>query len=589
MKEINLLVIGDEASAFSEAIESLETKLKTNLNINIINKKNYSEIEYFKKFVDLIDEEGNYFNIIAINYKTKKEIISFFEYFNQDYKETCLTSSTYPFFLIDKNVLKKTVLYKEIKRINNEREDLYKYNTKDIIEYEIKSLPDKILGIYNYYFQRQEERKQQKTLNIMVCGKKRTGKTYFINQLLFENKGLSKENNYTTKITSYEHKLFPIMLFDFPGFSDNEDRGMIDATNYISKFSEEYQNLKNKIHIIFYMLQNDSGRVLQDKEIQLIEKFLKTNVPIFFITNRIQKNNYKSFIRNVEERMKHIKTHLKLEELRSHLFVLDSTNKSIKKLLDAVIRELNISKVANENIIKEFSKNAFFNETNKTNLDKNENLIDYEIIENPHDKEKEEIKRNYILELMKKSIFFNDYSKTFKKVQKKINEIIEKIQNESNTHLIPLLTAKNELIKLFNELKIEFNNFISEEKLEKNFPILEEINNDIKVDENSIGIIINSVICLLSVVAFGVAGTFSLAMGLPIYFITGKVKKYNIENLLKENADNMFKKFKEVSFDDNSIKKTAEEYNYIIEKFIQFSKYFDREQENDIDLLEEDK
>ena len=574
---------------FNNAIESLETKLKTNLNINIINNKNYSEIEYFKKFVDLIDEEGNYFNIIAINYTTKKEIISFFEYFNKDYKETCLTSSTYPFFLIDKNVLKKTVLYKEIKRINNEREDLYKYNTKDIIEYEIKSLPDKILGIYNYYFQRQEERKQQKTLNIMVCGKKRTGKTYFINQLLFENKGLSKENNYTTKITSYEHKLFPIMLFDFPGFSDNEDRGMIDATNYISKFSEEYQNLKNKIHIIFYMLQNDSGRVLQDKEIQLIEKFLKTNVPIFFITNRIQKNNYKSFIRNVEERMKHIKTHLKLEELRSHLFVLDSTNKSIKKLLDAVIRELNISKVANENIIKEFSKNAFFNETNKTNLDKNENLIDYEIIENPFDKEKEEIKRNYILELMKKSIFFNDYSKTFKKVQKKINEIIEKIQNESNTHLIPLLTAKNELIKLFNELKIEFNNFISEEKLEKNFPILEEINNDIKVDENSIGIIINSVICLLSVVAFGVAGTFSLAMGLPIYFITGKVKKYNIENLLKENADNMFKKFKEVSFDDNSIKKTAEEYNYIIEKFIQFSKYFDREQENDIDLLEEDK
>ena len=574
---------------FNNAIESLETKLKTNLNINIINNKNYSEIEYFKKFVDLIDEEGNYFNIIAINYKTKKEIISFFEYFNKDYKETCLTSSTYPFFLIDKNVLKKTVLYKEIKRINNEREDLYKYNTKDIIEYEIKSLPDKILGIYNYYFQRQEERKQQKTLNIMVCGKKRTGKTYFINQLLFENKGLSKENNYTTKITSYEHKLFPIMIYDFPGFSDNEDRGMIDATNYISIFSEEYQNLKNKIHIIFYMLQNESGRVLQDKEIQLIEKFLKTNVPIFFITNRIQKNNYKSFIRNVEERMKHIKTHLKLEELRSHLFVLDSTNKSIKKLLDAVIRELNISKVANENIIKEFSKNAFFNETNKTNLDKNENLIDYEIIENPHDKEKEEIKRNYILELMKKSIFFNDYSKTFKKVQKKINEIIEKIQNESNTHLIPLLTAKNELIKLFNELKIEFNNFISEEKLEKNFPILEEINNDIKVDENSIGIIINSVICLLSVVAFGVAGTFSLAMGLPIYFITGKVKKYNIENLLKENADNMFKKFKEVSFDDNSIKKTAEEYNYIIEKFIQFSKYFDREQENDIDLLEEDK
>ena len=485
--------------------------------------------------------------------------------------------------------MKKTDLYKEIKRINNEREDLYKYNTKDIIEYEVNSLPDKILGVYNYYFQRQEERKQQKTLNIMVCGKKRTGKTYFINELLFENKGLSKENNYTTKITSYEHKLFPIMIYDFPGFSDNEDRGMIDATNYISIFSEEYQNLKNKIHIIFYMLQNESGRVLQDKEIQLIEKFLKTNVPIFFITNRIQKNNYKSFIRNVEERMKHIKTHFKLEELRSHLFVLDSTNKSIKNFLNAVIRELNISKVANENIINELSKNAIFNETNYKNLDKNENLIDYEIIENPFDKEKEEIKRNYLLEQMKKSIFFNDYSKTFKKVQQKINEIIERIQKESNTHLIPLLTAKNDLMKLFNELKIEFKNFISEEKMEQNFPILKEINDDVNVDENSIGIIIDAVICFFCVLAFGATGTFSLAMGFPIYFLTGKVKKNKIENLLKDNANNMFKKFKEVSFDDSSIKKTAEEYNNIIEKFIQFSKYFDREHENDIDLLEEDK
>ena len=141
----------------------------------------------------------------------------------------------------------------------------------------------------------------------MVCDKKRTGKTYFINELLFENRGLSKQNCYTSKITSYEHKLFPIMIYDFPGFSDNEDKGMNDATNFISKLSEVYKNIKNKIHIIFYFLQNDSGRVLQDKEIELIENFIKTNVPIFFITNRIEKNIYKTFIRNVEVRMKLIK------------------------------------------------------------------------------------------------------------------------------------------------------------------------------------------------------------------------------------------------------------------------------------------
>lgn len=52
----------------------------------------------------------------------------------------------------------------------------------------------------------------------MVCGKRKTGKTYLINELLFENRGLSKENNETTKITSYEHKLFPITFMIFQDF-----------------------------------------------------------------------------------------------------------------------------------------------------------------------------------------------------------------------------------------------------------------------------------------------------------------------------------------------------------------------------------
>ena len=70
----------------------------------------------------------------------------------------------------------------------------------------------------------------------------------------------------------------------------------------------------------------------------------------------------------------------------------------------------------------------------------------------PDDEERQELKRDGLLEQMKKSIFFNDYSKTFKNVEKKINEIIDKIQNQTTTHLIPLLTAKKDLLKLFNEL-----------------------------------------------------------------------------------------------------------------------------------------
>ena len=49
---------------------------------------------------------------------------------------------------------------------------MHKFNSKDIIEYESETLSEKILGIYNYYLKRLEERGQQITLNIMVCGKK---------------------------------------------------------------------------------------------------------------------------------------------------------------------------------------------------------------------------------------------------------------------------------------------------------------------------------------------------------------------------------------------------------------------------------
>ena len=580
--EINLLIAGENTMIFNEAISKLEKELNERMTIKIMYLKN----DYFEKYVDLIDEDSNYFNIIAVNYQTQKDILNFFEDFNNNYKETCLTISSYPFFLIDKNVFKKSDLYNEIRKINNKKTDLYKFRSKDIIEYDNESLPEKILGIYKYYYQIQEQKKQERTLNIMVCGKKRTGKTFFINELLFENRGLSKENNYTTKMTTYEHKLFPIMIYDFPGFSDNEDKGMIDATNYISKFSEEYKNMKNKIHLIFYMLQNDSGRTLQDKEVSLIENFLETNIPIFFITNRVEKNNYKTFKRNFEERIKLVKSKFTLEELTSRLFILDSTNKSIKSLLNAVIKELQISKQANENIIKLLSQNVVLNDSNYINNDdKKEKFISqFEIVENIFDEEKEEIRRSKIFEYMKKSIFFNDFSKTFKNVENKINKIIEKIQEESNTHLIPLLTAKNDLNKLFNELKLEFKQFLSDEKMKENFPALNDFS-EINVDENTIGLIVDAVICFLSVLAIGSTGTFTLAFGLPIYYFTGKNKKKKIEMLLKNNANMMFKKFKEASIEDNSIKRTAEEYNMIIDKFIEYSKYFDKEHENDIDLL----
>ncbi len=57
----------------------------------------------------------------------------------------------------------------------------------------------------------------------------------------------------------------------------------------------------------------------------------------------------------------------------------------------------------------------------------------------------------------------------------------------------------------------------------------------------------------------------------------------NIETLLRENAKKMFSKFKSVSLEGDLIQKTVEEF--IINKFIEYSKCFNYEHENDMDLF----
>ena len=121
-----------------------------------------------------------------------------------------------------------------------------------------------------------------------------------------------------------------------------------------------------------------------------------------------------------------------------------------------------------------------------------------------------------------------------------------------------LLNSKNELIQLFKELKQEFENFLSEEKIERNFPQLNQIST-ISMDENSMGLILEAIISFICILDFGTTGTLSLLLGLPIYVFTGK-KKESIEILLRENANQMFSKFKSVSLEGDLIKKTAEDF-----------------------------
>ena len=49
---------------------------------------------------------------------------------------------------------------------------------------------------------------------------------------------------------------------------------MTNSKSYISQFNTQYEKIKNKFHIIFYLFNCDSAKLLQDKEVELIENLI---------------------------------------------------------------------------------------------------------------------------------------------------------------------------------------------------------------------------------------------------------------------------------------------------------------------------
>lgn len=104
-------------------------------------------------------------------------------------------------------------------------------------------------------------------------------------------------------------------------------------------------------------------------------------------------------------------------ELLPLLLILDSTNKLIK-IISVIIYEVSILKVAKE-IIMKFSQTYIFVTNAGLNNKIGKLISQFEIINHP-------------------DIY---------KCWEKNNDIIDKIKDEKNIHLIPLLSTQNGLIK----------------------------------------------------------------------------------------------------------------------------------------------
>ena len=463
-EELTFFLIGNNKDFLTNCIKEIEEKYKLNLNIKIINDIKYNKEDYCNCFYDNINE-AFYFNTFILDYSSKEEIQEFFKEFNKNYNKTYIKFDSYPFFLINEKIYNKKELIKYINKINENRPSEYHIQSKDILIYDNEnSLKNKIIKIYKYYTENedllnQSDEDDEKTLNILLCGIKGVGKTFFMNKLLFENRGLSKDNNYTSKLNKYRHKLFPISFYDIPGFEHNEDREMSNAISYINQFNKQYEKIKSKIHIIFYLFNCDSSRLLQDTEIELIKKFLTYNIPIYFIGNKSNPKDEKTFKRGILFNLKKIKSNLPSEYFKSHIFCINDKNDSIYLLLSKISEELEISKNAHTNIINEYEENNYISDCIDDYYSEQKAEINNNLNKNIHQEK--------ILNEMKKSIFFNNLSYSISRIQEKILNITEERKKKSWAFLIPFKSLDNDLKELANNIEKEYKKLINEKDIKK--------------------------------------------------------------------------------------------------------------------------
>ena len=586
-EELTFFLTGYNKDLLTNCIIEIEKEYKLDLNIKIVNDINYSKEDYYNCYYDNINE-ASYFNTFILDYSSKEEIQDFFKNFNKNYNETYIKFDSYPFFLINEKIYNKKELIKDIKEINKNKPSQYHIQSKDILIYDNKeSLKNKIINIYKYYNEKedlfnQSEEEEEKTLNILLCGIKGVGKTFFMNKLLFENRGLSKDNNHTSKLNKYRHKLFPINFYDIPGFGQNEDRGMTNAISYISQFNTQYEQIKSKIHIILYLFNCDSARVLQDTEIELIEKFLTYNIPLYFIGNKSNPKDEKTFRRSILFNLKKINSNLPSEYLKSHIFCINEKNESIYLLLSKISEELEISKNAHNNIINEYEKNNYIpnciNEYYSKQKEENDNNLN------------NNIHQEIILREMGKSIFYNDLSSSIKRIQEKVSEITENIKKESWA-FIPFKSIENDLNNLASQIEKEYKKLISENDIKIIMKEIEKYSNENDFKNNEIIDslstfsfvlipllvlnILNGFFCFIPV-----TGALTMTCNSIYKWISNKKKISNFSTQI----NNKF--LKNITLYDIILTKyNAEKFNEIIEKFNEYIKYFQTENENDIDLF----
>ena len=569
MDDIKILICGNVIkNEIINIIENLNLSHNLNLFIEDLSKNtNKQNIEYYFSLINNIQ----YFNVFILNFDKKEDIFDFFKSLNSE--EYGITNECYPFFLINEDLLAKPETKEFIVDLNKSKENEYKIRLENFLFYNKKNINDfksMFINIYNCY--KQESKKlndggdEEESLNILLIGLKNVGKSFLINRFLGETRALSMENHYTSKFNSYRHRKYPIVFYDISGFNENEDKEIKDFNSKIDEFNKEYQNIKNKIHIILYVIDCNSVRILQDKEKKLIETIFDINIPIFIVGQKAKVTNKNNFMRKIKVELDSFseKYKEKIKSLSKRIVCLDSSKESYDDLLDKIYDEIYKSQEINNYIINDYS---FIDDDELLNLDFTEN---FNLAKFKEDEKKVSGIYNYV----KESIFFNDFIETTKEVHKNITKI-EETYLKDNYYIKDLKTEK-----LNEEIEKEFLKLFPKEDLDKINNTIKMHAKELNIDEKNLKITeyYKGAYMSISLPVTAVL-TASNLLAVPVFLaVTSFLSVVKNKVTISKLEDN-FKGFKNIyeilrwnfiKMNLKTIKKKAEIYNDIINKFSQY-------------------
>ena len=227
---------------------------------------------------------------------------------------------------------------------------------------------------------------EKPTINLMICGRKRSGKSSLVNLLLGEEISYADSGNSVTNcIRECNHKKYNLTIFDTIGFDKEDNENINNNVNNVIKsikdFSEENQICyKKKIHLFLFCINRNIGFIDKDDktflEFLINEEENKNNKIIIIFTHVHNKSQKKNTKREFEKQLKNLKITLeKKEELKSnsiYLDLFDSSVEDFQALLDKILNilEPEIEKLKSGDI-KNFKNSIFWGKLEKTEDIKN--------------------------------------------------------------------------------------------------------------------------------------------------------------------------------------------------------------------------